>query len=386
MKALFIIHCQDPIYGASRSIGNLIRNLDADVDIIFPMKIRKDGITQEQIDTFYGSRVRNVWYLPQPLRLTALVDALGIQHHVKSFVKDILYFFTQPIYRHIYQKGQYDFIHLNSLTLYPMLKKKWPMFLHIRETAREKQNFWNRRFSERLEQAHGIIYINREIQQACPESQTPSLVLINPYDQTAVAKVDVLQTRQRFNLTGDETVYAIIGAVVPFKGVDFVIRAFRKAQLHHAVLLVVGKDSADRNYRQKLEQETAGDPRIRFLGEIEDIAAVYRIVDYVVRGDFSSGAGRTVFESLYSGGGAILQGSKEENLASMELPPALANKVHFYPIEDQEALTAVFEATEHSRFVQREYVTNVPQYVERLVAFMLRNNGRANKRINEKER
>lgn len=68
MKALFIIHCQDPIYGASRSIGNLIRNLDVDVDIIFPIKAKKEGrITAEQIEKFYGNNVKNVWYLPSLL-------------------------------------------------------------------------------------------------------------------------------------------------------------------------------------------------------------------------------------------------------------------------------------------------------------------------------
>ena len=66
MKALFIIHCQDPIYGASRSVGNLIRNLDADVDIIFPVKIKNDGITAEQIAKYYGTQVKNVWILTQP--------------------------------------------------------------------------------------------------------------------------------------------------------------------------------------------------------------------------------------------------------------------------------------------------------------------------------
>ncbi len=375
MKALFIIHCQDPIYGASRSVGNLIRNLDADIDIIFPFKIKRDGITKEQIAKFYGSRVGRVWFLPQPAREFVQPGHLSPVAYVKCFVKDILYLLFKPIYAMIYKRG-YDFIHLNSSTVFPMISRKLPMFIHMREALRERHIFWNRRFKKRLDSAHGIICISEEVRRGCPESTAPSIVLINPYDQTHVAEVDLSKARKRFGLKGDETVYALIGNIHPKKGVNFVIGAFRKAKLENAVLLIIGKDSSGEGYEAEARKLAGGDPRIRFVGELSDMDEAYRVIDYAVRGDEVAGAGRTVFESLYSGGGVLLMGTREENLAPLELPQDMAERVHFYPPRDENGLIEAFEQTQHCRFVEREYIGNIPQYVKRFMEFIKSNKDR----------
>lgn len=375
MKALFIIHCQNPIYGASRSVGNLIRNLDADVDIIFTFKIKRDGITQEQIKDFYGPRVGKVWFLPQPARLSVMADHFPMVHHLKSCVKEILYLLALPVYRRIYAMGGYDFIHLNSATLYPMVSARWPMFIHVREAIRTRRFFWDRGFADKLGKAHGIIYISDEVREACAAEKTPGIVLLNPFDQTHVGEVDVQKARDRFRLTGKETVYAIIGNLSPVKGVDFAVRAFRQARLENAVLLVVGADNHHTNYEDVVRREAADDSRVRFLGEVPEIDQVYRVTDYVVRGDSVAGAGRTVLESLYSGGGALLMGSREENLASLRLPPEMEERVAFYPVRDQTGLTEAFEKTQHTRFETRRYLTNIPAYVERFTEFVQDNKG-----------
>ncbi len=372
MKALFIIHCQDPIYGASRSLGNLIRNLDADVDIIFPVKIKNEGrITPEQIQQFYGPRVRHIWYLPQPAKLFVQGDvSFQLQQAVKSAVKDVLYFLAQPVYRHLYKSGNYDFIHLNSITLYPMLQKEWPMFLHIREPIRADWKKSDARLQAQLNKAAGVIAIGEENRKRCPPLNVPVLTLINPYDQTPVGDVDVTAARKRFGLTGQETVYAIIGNIFPEKGVDFVIGAFRKARLENAVLLVAGEDTNHNGYEQIAREKAGDDPRIRFLGGVPDNEALYRVVDFVIRGDNVTGAGRTVFESLYSGGGAILMGTREENLPSMELPPELQKNVYFYPVRDEKALTAVLEETQSIRFADRVYRSTIEEYKKQFLAFI----------------
>lgn len=377
MKALFIIHCQDPLYGASRSIGNLIRNLDADVDLLFPVKLKRDGITPEQIRTFYGPRVQRVRYLPQPARLTVLADPVSLPHYIKSFVKDILYFLALPLYQRLYRRGQYDLIHLNSVTLYPMLQARWPMFLHVRETLRSRRSIWDRRLTDRFAKAHGLFYISEECRAACPQISTPGLVLVNPYDQTGVQGIHRQAALDRFGLTGTETVYAIIGNITPAKGVDFAIRAFQDAVLENAVLLVVGADTNREGYERRVVADAQADSRIRFLGELEDMDAIYRITDYVVRADRAPGAGRTVFESLFSGGGVILMGNREDNLPSLNLPAELENHVVFYPVRDQQALSKAFQQTQSHRFEQRTYRTNVPQYVEAFQSFVRKNGSHA---------
>lgn len=370
MKALFIIHCQDPIYGASRSVGNLIRNLDADVDIIFPFKVKRDGITKEQIKQFYGSRVGKVWFLPQPAKNYLEPHHFSYIHDIKSFVKDILYALCRPVYSLIYRRG-YDFIHLNSSSVYPMLNSKYPMFIHMRESIKPQPFRGSKRFHRCLGRACGMIFISKEVEQTCASSDAPGIVLINPYDQSRLDRVDVDKARKRFELNGSETVYAIIGNIFPKKGVDFTIRAFRQAQLDNAVLLVIGKDTNNDGYEAEVRKEADGDPRIRFLGEISDMDEVYRVVDYVVRGDSETGAGRTVFESLYSGGGVLLMGTREDNLAPLELPAHMQERVHFYPVRDRDALARAFEATQHCRFDDRQFISNIPEYIERFTDFIM---------------
>lgn len=374
MKALFIIHCQDPIYGASRSIGNLIRNLDIDVDIIFPIKAKKEGrITAEQIEKFYGNNVKNVWYLPQPARLGIQPEKLKWKHHVKCFVKEFLYILAKPLYSVIYHKGAYDFIHLNSITLFPMLNKRWPMFLHVRESVRESQSFWNRRLGKRMEQAHGIIYISEEDRARCPNNFVPGITLVNPYDQTAVSQVNYDAAMQRFGLSKADTIYAIIGNIFPCKGVDFVIKAYQKAKLENSALLIVGRDTNHDGYEEQAKALAKGNPTIRFLGEIQDVETIYRVTDYVIRGDAVTGAGRTTFESLYSGGGAILTGNPQENLASLNLPPQMEERVFFYPVRSEEGLILALRETQSRKYINREYKTNVPDYITIFMDFINEN-------------
>lgn len=374
MRALFIIHCQDPIYGASRSVGNLIRNLDADVDIIFPTKIKKEGrITQNQIKKYYGDRVGKVWYLPQPARLSIMPFRFSMQHHIKSAVKDMLYLLAKPKYKRIYCQGNYDFIHLNSVTLYPMVDKKWPMFLHVRELVRRKQNFKSIGFARRIEQAHGIIYIDSSTQAACPGGMAPQIVLVNPFNQTQVGSVPLEKARERFGLTYQETVYAIIGNIIPAKGVNFVIRAFKKANLEHAILLIVGRDTNHDGYEKQALMLADKDKRIRFTGEIEEIEWVYRVTDYVVRGDSNIGLGRTVFEGLYSGCGVILPYDEKQNITIPDITEEMRQRTKFYLVQNEESLVEAFRDTQNQRFRQRSYESNVESYVKRFREFISTN-------------
>lgn len=373
MKALFIIQCQDPICGASRSLSMLIQNLDADVDLIFPHKVKNEGkITKQQIQKFYGPRVKNVWFLWQPARLTVMEEHFPVKVHIKNFVKEFLYGLEKFKYKAIFKNGNYDFIHLNSVILYPMLDKRWPMFLHVREAVRNPLMIPDKLFSKTLKQAHGIISINPSAAERVPKDVAPSLMLINPFDQTSVANVDLLQARAMYGLSGKETVYAIIGTIIDYKGVDFVIRAFQKAKMENSVLLVVGNDARQDEYIQYVKELAAGDTRIRFTGEIERTETVYRVIDYVVRGDTSAGLGRTLYEALYSGCGVINPMDKITNSVP-NCSPEMRERVYFYPLRDEAALTRAFEETQEIRFEQRSYYSNVKEYMKEFLQFINEN-------------
>lgn len=376
MKALFIIHCQDPIYGASRSIGNLIRNLDADVDIIFPVKIKRDGITPEQIAKYYGSRVKNVWFLPQPERLTALVGRVPLEKQVKSSVKEILYLLSRPRYEKIYRQGNYDFIHLNSATLFPMLTDKWPMFLHVRETFRKKLSFGNCSVVKKMDKAKGIIFIDSSSHASAPSTSAPIKILVNPFDQRSVEEVDLAQARKRFSLSGGETVYGIIGNVTRYKGVDRAIKAFQDADIPDSLFFVVGSlgaKAADKEFIEQIKAIATMDHRIRLTDEVEDMEQVYRVMDYVVRCDPVVSLGRTVYEALYSGCGVILQ---NDGTLQRELPSTtskMQDKVFFYKFGDDNSLVQAFRETKGKKITQRDYFSNVEQYVDKFKNFVTEN-------------
>lgn len=372
MRALFIIHCQDPIYGASRSVSTLIRNLDADVDIIFPTKVQKDGhITPEQIKRYYGDRVQNVWYLPQPARYTILVEKYSRSTYIKSVVKELLYILLRCRYHNIYKKGNYAFIHLNSVILYPMLKKNYPMFLHVRESIRDNFCWWDRHFANYLQKAHGIFFIDSSSQADCPKVQVSQTVLLNPIDQTSVAQIAAETALQRFGLPKGKTVYSIIGNISPIKGVDFAIRAFQKAELENAILLIVGKHTINTAEYERATRELAKEmPNVFFLGEVEEIGQVYRITDYVLRCDAVSGVGRTALEALYSGCGVIIQSQGGTIEEFSDFPESMRQKVFSYLLRNEAGLVAALQKTQAKKIEHREYFSNASDYAEKFLAFI----------------
>lgn len=370
MKALFIIHCQDPIYGASRSVSTLIRNLDADVDIIFPFKIKSDGITKTQIKKYYGNRIKNVWFLPQPERLTVAIKELATIHKVKSIVKEILYYLCLYKYNKIFSKGNYDFIHINSVTLYSMLNKKLPMYIHVREIVQSERSILHKSFEKKMNMAKGIIFIDQECRKSCQGLIAPQIVLVNPFDQTSVGMINREVVGSKYQLDSQKTIYAVIGNIFPIKGVDFIVEAFIEANLENAILLIIGRDTNNDGYEEKVKKLAIGRENIRFLGEVEQMDELYSLIDFVVRGDPVPSAGRTVFESLYSGAGAILAGDRTENLSSLCVDQDMGQRVFFYLPRKRSDLVNVFIKTDGIKYMNRKYSSNLKEYIEKFMEFV----------------
>lgn len=372
MRALFIIHDQNTIYGASRSLGCLTRELDMDIDLILPINFKRK-ISDERIREHYGERVKKVWFLPQPAQLSCVNVTYKRIHHIKSSVKMVLYQLAKPLYHYIMKRGGYQFIHLNSLILYPMLTSEFPMFLHVRELINPDRTRTDSHLKDYVDKAHGVLFISQETKDSCPESSAPAVVLKNPFNQTAVQLVDEQKARERFSVSKEQTVFVIIGVVDPNKGVDRVIRAFRQADPKFSVLLIVGKDSNNHGYEDMMRREAKGDERIRFVGELENTDELYRVTDYVIRGDSVPGAGRTVFESLYAGGGCILPGTREKNLSALEVDSSMEQRVYFYPPADQDALAECIRRLDGQKMTDRQYVENISIYRKRFLEFVLKN-------------
>lgn len=79
--------------------------------------------------------------------------------------------------------------------------------------------------------------------------------------------------------------FVFIGSLIPDKGVDVMIRAFRKLDKDRIRLRIYGRDDiAPIEYRNVLKKISAGDERIEFLGSFkqEARASVYSDVDAVI--------------------------------------------------------------------------------------------------------
>ncbi len=137
------------------------------------------------------------------------------------------------------------------------------------------------------------------------------------------------------------------------------ISAFLQGAGADSLLLIVGDGPAD--YLAHCRGLTGGDPRIVFWGEEKNIDALYAATDYVVRGDPRPCVGRTVYEGLYSGCQVVMPGPGAPDLIFE--PEKFLNAIHFYPPRDKNALAKVFADRAGLKVGQRQYRSNVEQYV-----------------------
>jgi glycosyltransferase involved in cell wall biosynthesis len=221
-----------------------------------------------------------------------------------------------------------------------------------------------------MNQAHGIIYIDKESKKSCPNLVVPQVVLVNPFDQRNVEKVQVESVRNKYQLDTSKTIYAIIGNIFPIKGVDFVAEAFIEAQMDDAILLIVGRDTNKDGYEDKVKAIANGRQNIRFLGELTNMDELYRVIDFVVRGDLSPGVGRTTMESLFSGAGVILPGVRSENLDSLCIDPNMSQRVFYYSPRNKSELISLFQQTNGTKYSDRTYSSNLEEYTEKFLGFV----------------
>ena len=125
-KGLFIIHSTNMVYGASKSISELLKNVDYEFDIILPKSI-SDKLNEKEIRSFYGSKVGKIYRYWLPYKRVFLGrDNLNITKldTYKYLIREIISYFNIPLIHMLASKERYDFVYLNSITLYPLISKK----------------------------------------------------------------------------------------------------------------------------------------------------------------------------------------------------------------------------------------------------------------------
>jgi glycosyltransferase involved in cell wall biosynthesis len=239
-----------------------------------------------------------------------------------------------------------------------MVKSSLPFIVHVREIVEVHHD----RVARSLKAARGVIFIDRATQAPWASLRTPSTVLNNPFSMHAAPLPEDAEARLHAD-PAKVTVFAIIGLLIPEKGVDRVIRAFRGVAYRDARLLVVGRGRD----RARLERLARGDDRVVFWGEDREIERVYALTDYVIRGEAAFAVGRTMYEALYAGSEVIVPAGPDESTFDQE---RFAGRIHRYDPGAETALRGTIERLARRKVVRQPPMSNVDDYVARFLSFV----------------
>jgi glycosyltransferase involved in cell wall biosynthesis len=341
--------------GAERSLRELVRNLDGVVcDLVVPWWSRR---SDDEIHEMFGPSLRRVERAWLPFDL-CYRGRPPMHRAIHRYLGAWLWRLSRRRLDARIARERYDAIHLNSVVLHPMVSARLPFIVHVREIV----DVHRARVARSLAAARGVIFIDRATQAPFSSLETPFTVMNNPFAMRTSPVPDDAAARLKAD-QADVTVFAIIGMLIPAKGVDRVIRAFRGVGRPNARLLVVGRGRD----RSRLERLARGDDRIVFWGEDPEIDRVYALTDYVIRGEATFAVGRTIYEGLYAGSEVIVPAGPEDEVFDRE---RFAGRMHVYTPGDEEALRAVMERLAGRKISRQPPLSNVEDYVERFLLFL----------------
>lgn len=358
-KYLFITH-DTSIYGASRSLQTLLKNINVEYDLVIQKKLRSSN-NIDDIKTFFGGNASNIYefYLPFEECFIGRNKNKKFVNKIFDYVKSIFYKLNKhKIYRLI-DKNNYTAIHLNSIVLYPLIDNKSPFFIHIRELF---DGVTKNNLMQFLQKAEGIIFIDNEVAKPFIENITEkSLILNNPFD---------MRNMQKYPLNSDKnlTIFSIIGAITEEKGVDFIIKVFLSTSNLNYRLYVVGNGSSE--FVEKCKNFAKNDNRIIFYGEEKEIEKIYAISNCIIRGEDIPRVGRTIYEGLYAGCSVLIPYS--EDMIKIDDYEKFKDKIIFYSPRNITSCKEVFETNTFEKNCNIDKMTNIEEYKVKFLNYLNR--------------
>jgi glycosyltransferase involved in cell wall biosynthesis len=252
-----------------------------------------------------------------------------------------------------------------------MIKAEFPFILHVREIYDGS----NEKVKENMKFARGAIFIDEATKEPFKNIiGEDHIVMNNPIDMTAVDEDADTAYRIRYGDLDRNTIFSLIGLLTENKGVHFVIDAFRSVKNDNARLLIVGK--GDRKYISACRELAGNDERIIFWGEEPEIRKIYRLSDYIIRGEAYQCVGRTIYEGLYAGCAVIIPGTESRRDRIFEYD-RFREKVYFYPPRSAEALEQILGQLAGEKIRDRVFLANTEEYVRSFHEFVVRTLGRS---------
>ncbi len=367
MKALFVIHESSFIYGSNRSIMGLLKNLDYDYDLMicrsFTRKI--DSVSLKKDLGQHLQQIHEVWL---PRYRCQYYDRVSMVSEISHIVNNIMAWLGSGKRKKLISAGKYDYVHLNSLVLFPVVDKNARYIMHVREIINPRYHLLHG-LIRALKQTAGLIYIDEATKMPLEHyiGRHKSLTLNNPFDMTHVRNIAPEACLNEYGLSGQNVIFSMLGQVGDNKGSKFVLRAFMGQNDPNSRLLIAGNNN--HAYGRECREMARHDCRIIFCGELQDTAPIYRISDYIIRGDAQFCIGRTIYEGLFAGIGVIIPG-QTENLKQMQFGEELRDKICFYQPGDLQNLTNVISSCAVHKQNDREYRSNQAEYMEQYNKFI----------------
>jgi hypothetical protein len=266
------------------------------------------------------------------------------EHLSPGFIRNLLSIYLPNIFFGIFKKRvinkieftKPDIIHLNSVVLLPLVKfikqssllKNCKIILHVRELV-DLKNI--RFFKEYIDCISSFVCIDyavasRIMNAGLEINQKRISIQQNPFATGTMLNEDI-----KHWFKSDKIKFSIAGVIGKDKGVDFVCESFIDAKLDNAELLVIGKIN---NYAATIQKKYSNNT-ITWTGEIDSLSTsgAFSKINCLIRGEKQFCTGRTVYESLFSGGLVLLPGS-EDDAKNDEFLGEFINQVFFYNPRD----------------------------------------------------
>jgi hypothetical protein len=364
MKGLFITH-DTSTYGASRSLSLLLRHYrGAKFDLLVQRPLR--GFHDEfPLRAHFGPAVGRIFQAYLPFDACYQYARPGILSALsRKAYNCLLWGRDRTKVADIIDNGGYDFIHLNSLVLHPLISGRHPFILHMRDVYDGS----NAQAVQNVQQAAGVIFIDEATRAPFRDIRLKaSIILNNPIDMTGVATFAGLEPHREGLDVAHNTVFSVIGVVSEAKGTGFIVRTFLQHRDDRSRLLIVGgrERTAIAAYRRLAKD----DNRIIFWGEERDIEKIYAMSDYVLRGEAFPCIGRTVYEGLYAGCRVIVPGDPVSPPPMFEFDQ-YSKAISFYRPRNTADLLRLFDACGGTKASPRRFRSNINEYIIRFSEFV----------------
>lgn len=329
MQVAFVTH-DVGLYGAARSLHGSITSLIGngylgfdDVVLIYDRSLSKKPPPLRESFLFREFEKGIQWVLPvSGLYEGGRVDKLSA---LKTVIKlGVFALLWHVRYKRRLKKSGVQRIHLNSLTLWPMLlilPRHAKIVMHIREILDERSCPWMSRIAKHLilTRCHRIIAIDKLTAAPFLGTSAQVDILQNPFDMSrarALRRGCMGGICRKYGLDPEKRHIALIGKVYEVKGPKlFLALAGRCRDAEELEFLLVGSPADDCG--RAVVAQTAGELNLRYVGEVQDIEEIFAVTDILVRCERFLPLGRTVWEAYYSGAAVVLPARPEDDLTEI---------------------------------------------------------------------